>query len=620
MATMAAQGTQPAAGGEMAAAPITDTDNNIINTYNGNNADENNADYTSTDGLDALGQATVATALKTIENTAAAAGGIREVLQLGLDPASGVGTANDGGRLVMYVDDDGNGESDIAYIDWVLTTATAGAEVGRLDVYVADTSGAPVSQVQIGNGFIQPTTDSDVSNGVTGKRWSNFFTDAATIGGGLTVDGDITLGTGETIGGDDTDITLTSGAAINLTATTDIVIPANVGVTFGTGEKIEGDNTDITITSGGDIALTATADVNIPANVGLTFGDDGEKIEGNGTDLTIAGNNINLTAVADVVIPANVGVLFGTGEKIEGDNTDLTVTSGGAINLTAVTDVVIPANVGVTFGTGEKIEGDDTDLTITSGGDIVLASAANVYVNDTANSKQTLGFTVNGGTSDNEHFTLKNADPTIPFTTQTEDDTFYEISKVDATGGGARVTAFSGSTGSNMAFNLRSFLGEAADTTKSTAAVAPMVMDSWVTDGGTSVQAVGADGNLAVIRNGATARFIFDGEGSAHADVEWVAFDAEDDYQLIKDVEATFVPEIFGEAVKYKDDDLVRLGLFGKDSIRKEPNGKMRGMMNQTRVLMLHHGTLNKMVDSLNFYEQRIEQLEKQVKLLAKAA
>jgi hypothetical protein len=89
---------------------------------------------------------------------------------------------------------------------------------------------------------------------------------------------------------------LTSAAAIALVATTDVTIPANVGLTFGTGEKIEGDNTDLTVTSGGAI---------------------------------------NLTATTDVIIPANVGITFGTGEKIEGDNTDLTVTSGGLLKLSS---------------------------------------------------------------------------------------------------------------------------------------------------------------------------------------------------------------------------------------------------------------------------------------------
>ena len=146
------------------------------------------------------------------------------------------------------------------------------------------------------------------------------------------------------------------------------------------GEKISSDGTDFTFNSGNDINLTATTDINIPSNVGLTFGNDAEKIEGDGTDLTIAGNNINLTATADVVIPANVGITFGTGEKIEGDSTDLTVTSGGKINLTATSDVVIPANVGITFGTGEKIEGDSTDLTVTSGAKINLTATSDIHI------------------------------------------------------------------------------------------------------------------------------------------------------------------------------------------------------------------------------------------------
>jgi len=183
----------------------------------------------------------------------------------------------------------------------------------------------------------------------------------------------------EKIEGDGTDLTI-SGNNINLTATADVVIPANVGVTFGSGEKIEGDSTDLTITSGGALNLTATTDVVIPANVGITFG-TGEKIEGDSTDLTVtSGGALNLTATTDVVIPANVGITFGTGEKIEGDSTDLTVTSGGALNLTATTDVVIPANVGITFGTGEKIEGDNTDLTVTSGAKINLNATSDVHI------------------------------------------------------------------------------------------------------------------------------------------------------------------------------------------------------------------------------------------------
>ncbi len=220
---------------------------------------------------------------------------------------------------------------------------------------------------------------------------------------------------GEKISSDGTDFTFNSGNDINLTATTDINIPSNVGLTFGNdAEKIEGDGTDLTI-SGNNINLTATADVNIPsgvgltfataekiesdgtdlsitvgsngdinipANIGLTFGDDGEKIEGDGTDLTIAGNNIKLTAATDVIIPTNVGLHFtDANEKIESDSTDLTINAGADINLTATTDINVPSGVGVTFGDdGEKIEGDGTDLTIASSAKINLTATSDIHV------------------------------------------------------------------------------------------------------------------------------------------------------------------------------------------------------------------------------------------------
>ena len=127
---------------------------------------------------------------------------------------------------------------------------------------------------------------------------------------------------------------------------------------------------------------------------------------------------------------------------------------------------------------------------------------------------------------------------------------------------------------------------------------------------GTTVGAVSADGNLMSIGTDGTVRFIFDTEGSAHADVEWTTFDREDDMQLIKDIEATFVPDVFGESVKYKADDLVKLGLFGEGSIRQEPNGKMRGMMNSTKMTMLHHGTLNKIIDAFRDMSDRLQLAE----------
>jgi hypothetical protein len=70
------------------------------------------------------------------------------------------------------------------------------------------------------------------------------------------------------------------------------------------GEKISGDGTDLTIASGAKINLTATSDVHIPNNVGIVFGGDSEKIEGDGTDLVISANNLTVDAAADIILDA----------------------------------------------------------------------------------------------------------------------------------------------------------------------------------------------------------------------------------------------------------------------------------------------------------------------------
>ena len=93
----------------------------------------------------------------------------------------------------------------------------------------------------------------------------------------------------------------------------DVLIPSGDTVNFATASHtIGGDGTDVTVTTTGDINLNAAIDINVPADVGLTFGGDTQKVEGNGTDLTLnSAADINLTAVADVNIPSGVGLKFG---------------------------------------------------------------------------------------------------------------------------------------------------------------------------------------------------------------------------------------------------------------------------------------------------------------------
>ena len=270
---------------------------------------------------------------------------------------------------------------------------------GTKDVFVT----LPASKVS----YIDASNDLIVGSGSAGVDYSLKF-DGADSDGVITwmededsfkVEDDLVMDStkklyfndegGEYISGDATDLTIASGAKINLTATSDVIIPSGVGIVLdGSGnEKIESDGTDISISVG------SGGDINVPSSIGVTFGNDGEKIEGDGTDLTIASSNLlNLTATTDIVIPTDVGLHFtDSNEKIESNATDFTYNSGNDINLTATTDINVPPNVGITFGDdGEKIEGDGTDLTI-SGNTVNLDSSMNHTFSSTGKA-MVLGF------------------------------------------------------------------------------------------------------------------------------------------------------------------------------------------------------------------------------------
>lgn len=120
-----------------------------------------------------------------------------------------------------------------------------------------------------------------------------------------------------------------------------------------------------------------------------------------------------------------------------------------------------------------------------------------------------------------------------------------------------------------------------------------------------------------VIQNNATTRFIFDVEGSGHADVEWIAFDAHQDVLLMEalEVEMTgrprrLTPERFGvNPLAYERARMEALGIVGRDSWHEE-NGRQRQMVNFTRLAMLHHGAILQEADERLHLVARMDQLE----------
>lgn len=252
------------------------------------------------------------------------------------------------------------------------------------------------------------------------------------------------------------------------------------------------------------------------------------------------------------------------------------------------------------------------------------------FLNETANTKMTLGLTINQGANNNEIFALKSSDVGHGMTDIAEADTYGVIQKQEPDSGGISIRGFKDADGvKGKAANLIGFLGEAADDTKTTAGIGVVMLQASI-ELGAGATVVGANGNLVTIVNHTTTRFIFDAEGSAHADVEWIAFDEEDDIVLLAALESEFA--------RRKDPIKAEFGAFleeGREILQREKivnfyDDGPRGMVNFSRLAMLHTGGirqnalritegLESVFARLERYEQALLQLGVQPQLLLEA-
>ena len=236
-----------------------------------------------------------------------------------------------------------------------------------------------------------------------------------------------------------------------------------------------------------------------------------------------------------------------------------------------------------------------------------LTVASILYVNDSANADMTTGVTINQGGSDNQILAFKSSDvatgqPTI------ETDTFGSVGKLHATEGG---TLISGYSSANAALRLYGS-GVTVDTTKTTTSVARILCVAEIGGG-----AMSADSNLLLISQGDFVRFIFDNEGSGHADVEWTTYDAYDDVALMDAIQTEgtdrLTPRRYGQnSAYYNREFLEQTGIIGKHSWHSE-NSQLRSMVNFTRLAMLHHGAILQVADNLQIHEKRLSVLEQKL-------
>ena len=335
--TFAFQGTKPSAGAEILAAPITDSLDHIINTLNAANLSSGNVNTTGTDLIVVADVAQTITKLKSWETTDAAAGGVREVAQFGIDPVSGTPAANDGGRLVFYADDAGGTESDIAYLDYVMTTATAGSEVGRLDFYVA-ASGAPVSQLQITDGSINPTTTDDISLGTSALNFSDLFLDLGAV---------VNFNSGDVTITHSANVLALDGGVLSVDTTTESTSTTTGSIHTDGGLGVVGD-----IYAGDDIFFASGGVLNFAAgDVTLTHSSE---------TLTVAGGTFATAALSATTI---------TGSSVLSidDTTESTSTTTGSIHTDGGLGVVgdIYAGDDIFFASGAVLNFAAGDVTVT---------------------------------------------------------------------------------------------------------------------------------------------------------------------------------------------------------------------------------------------------------------
>ena len=433
------------------------------------------------------------------------------------------------------------------------------------------TGASTLTGVTTHGGNVVSDTHSTDDLGATSTRWANLWVDAITMTGAL---GGGSAGFSSTLSV--TGITTHGGNVVSDTDSTD-----DLGTTGVRWANLWVD----AITMGGTLAgAVATFSSTVGITGVTTHGDSVVPV----TDSTV---DLGTTGVRWANLWVDAITMGGT---LAG----AVATFSSTVGITGVTthgdDVVSDTDSTDDLGTtGVRWANLWVDAVTISAG--FVAASGNSYIGDTANSKQTLGLTINMGANDNEILSLKSSDIAHGITGQTETDTYGLFQKAHAAGGGLQVTGLTDSDGGpGFALALTGMLGEAADTTKATNAQGIVHIRSYIYDGSTNVIAPGTDQNLFVVGSASSARFIFDAEGSGHADVEWVTYDKHNDLQVLEDMEYLVAPgqvvRQFGDVIKHDRAFFEDEGLF--HDIREVGDGRMRGMMNYTRMLMLHSGAI----------------------------
>ena len=199
---------------------------------------------------------------------------------------SASGTASGTAGHIQFSDGSGAFNSDSDAIFWDATNNRLGVNTGSPAYSIDATATGTVRAATFTGALAGNATTATTAATVTTAAQPN-ITSLGTLTT-LTVDDVAINGKVITMTGDTSDTTvITAGSDGTLSIVTTDAAGADADIQITADGTAELAGTAVTLDSAADIELEATNDINIPADVGLTFGDDGEKIEGDGTNLVV---------------------------------------------------------------------------------------------------------------------------------------------------------------------------------------------------------------------------------------------------------------------------------------------------------------------------------------------
>jgi hypothetical protein len=263
------------------------------------------------------------------------------------------------------------------------------------------------------------------------------------------------------------------------------------------------------------------------------------------------------------------------------------------------------ASISLTGGTSKRditLKGGTTELILSTANDYCRLKDADLYISERG---LAVGYTTTptlnrgqiasdlAGGDFNSLVLQDTTDIAHGMTSIVSTATYGVLGKNHNTNGGLKVAGY----GEGFVAVEMHGAATSADTTKSTAALAPVSLHAYKKSG-TSVTSLGANENLLTVMNNGAAKAIVDAEGDLHIDGTTSSFDDYNDVALLRAADLTLagrdIDREYGDWLEYNRADLERLGLVSAG-----------GFVNVTRMQRLITGAVWQLSERISRLEAR---------------